>query len=212
MNYFKKYAEALGSNLSSVNSITQFTKNPDVIGQYAEKVVRNLLKDCIDPLKISSGTIIGPKFKTGFTLPQIDLILWDANPLPPIFKLDDFALVPQNSVAGILEIKKTDYSQGIDDIEKGYKSSKILLPNFSKDSFFGIICVLDKLKPNGNNKYTKLRKTTKNKVTYLLEKNNDGYRVNYRGVFEFINFIGTVKKKNKDIGKEFFVNLGKVDE
>ena len=122
MNYFEQYFEILGSGLKSVNDITKFTENSDVIGQYAENVLYDFLIKFIDPLKISSGSIISPEqFSKTKNLPQIDAILWDANPLPPIFSIKDFSLVPRNSVFGVMEIKKTDYDKGIEDIINRFK-------------------------------------------------------------------------------------------
>ncbi|MDN5210711.1 hypothetical protein QQ020_01590 [Fulvivirgaceae bacterium BMA12] len=210
--YHKDYTESLGANLNSVKSISKFTKNTAVIGQYAEKVVIEFLKDMVNPIKISTGTIIydGADIDNS---PQFDLIVWDANPLPPIFKIDDFGLVPRNSVIGIIEIKRTDYQKGLDHIKEIYDNRVNFLPGYMKtDSsmkpgFLGVVCISENYKIDGNNTYTKLRDDTKNSVVHLIEKNNGDYQINHKGIYELINFVIGIMKNHKKVGKEFSINL-----
>ena len=77
MSYFKEYTESLGSNFSSIKSITNFTNNTDVIGLYAEKLVIEFLKKLVFPLNISTGSIISEEdYNNGNKqLSQIDIIL-----------------------------------------------------------------------------------------------------------------------------------------
>lgn len=212
MNYFKYYTEALGNNLKSIEDITNFTNNTDVIGLYAEKLVINFIRKSIGNLNISTGAVISPEdFNVTKALPQIDVIIWDSNPLPAIFDLDDCALVPRNSVFAILEVKKTDYYKGLKDIKDRFDSRDKILPEHCKDFFFSIICVVDKHKVDGNNILMELIKHTGNKTQYLLnfDSETNKIEINNKGVLEFINFLGQVRKLHKETGSEFVIDLNK---
>lgn len=207
MSYFKEYTESLGSNFSSIKSITNFTNNTDVIGLYAEKLVIEFLKKLVFPLNISTGSIISEEdYNNGNKqLSQIDIIIWDPNPLPPIFHMNEFALIPKKSVLGILEIKKSDYDKGLKDIQDRYDNRSKLLPehclNEKYDNFFAIIGVAEYHKINGKNELSKLIENTNNKthclVTYNSEKTN--FEINHKSVLELINFVGKLKILHKQL-------------
>ncbi|AXT54827.1 hypothetical protein D1815_03340 [Aquimarina sp. AD1] len=184
--YFEEYAENLGQSLRSVDSIMKFTKNTALIGQYTEKVVMEFIEKSILPLKLCTGGIISPESFQKDKLPQLDIIIYSSNPLPPIFKIYDFALVPKNSVFSIIEIKKTDYDKGLDDLKKKLtKLNKIKPSHCGKP--LGIICVVEKNKPSGENKLTELIKNEN--CIYLIEKKGDELIINLKGIFELINYI-----------------------
>ena len=209
--YFRDYAESLGANLNSVKSISKFTNNSSVIGQYVEKVVINFLQDMVVPINISTGTIIYPNADIKDS-PQLDIILWDANPLPPIYRIDDFGVIPRNSVVGILEIKRTDYDYGLDHIEKIFKNQSNYLPEYMqantdiKPGFLGVVCILEKYKKDGSNKYTRLRDDLNNSVIHLINSENGNLEINHDGIFEFINFVAGIMNNHNKVEKQFYID------
>jgi hypothetical protein len=228
MNYFETYFEHLGNNLKSVNDITKFTNNPDVIGQYAEMIVLDFLLKFISPLKATTGSVISPdSFNKKQMLPQVDLILWDSNPLPAIFDIQGFGLIPKNSVFGILEIKRTDYLSGLKDIQKRYANRHLLLPIHEiknadgeetklsfEDNFLAIICVSNQKNTEKSKPLIRTIRETNNKTIYLtkFDKSANKVEINHKGILELVNFISTLKKRNKDFGKDYSIEPWVLDQ
>ncbi len=205
--YFKEYAENLGHSLKTIDSILKFTKNTSLIGQYAEKIVVDFLKKSISPIKLCTGSIISPNNYNEAELPQLDIILYEPNPYPPIFQIEEFALVPQFSVFGVLEIKRTDYSAGLSDLNTKRKIASQLLPNFAPDlipKFLGVICVVEYNNLSGNNELTKLLECED--FTYLIEKKGNNLEINHKGIFDLINFAVNSRNLQKKVGAEFWIN------
>ena len=142
--FLKKYAENLGHSLKMIYSISDFTKNSEIIGQYTEKMVVDFIRNTIAPLNICTGGIlIKDKFNVDDDfIPQLDVILYEPNPLPPIFQVYDFGLVPKESVFGVLEIKRTDYSNGLKHIEDLYDWKFNNLPSYRDNNGAFIMRIL----------------------------------------------------------------------
>lgn len=110
MDYWKLYAENLVSSLTANVSITKFTKNPAVIGAYAEATIIDLVSKMVCPYRCSTGSIIGTGEVNSKDLKQLDCILWSPTPNPAIFDTAGFALVPDQSVHGVIEVKRSAYT------------------------------------------------------------------------------------------------------
>lgn len=115
VRYWSNYADELIRGLGATSGIKKFTKNPAVIGAQAESVVNKLIVQMVSPFKVSTGSIINPKLVEAepggrkHPLRQIDSIIWTPMPLPAIFEVENFALVPDRSVLGALEVKRSVY-------------------------------------------------------------------------------------------------------
>ena len=106
--YLRMLAKELANDLFGVDRIKRFTGNPNLLGAYAEAAIRDFVARTVYPLRVSRGSIIY-EGNTG-SLPEIDAIIWQASPLPPIFAIGDFGLIPRGSAVGWLEIKRSMYS------------------------------------------------------------------------------------------------------
>lgn len=206
-SYFKFIAEQLFSQFNSIIEIKKITNNPVIIGAYSEAIIRNWLRENIFKESILTGSIISPELANrGNQLQQMDTIIYCASPLPPIFKVDDFGLVPANSAYAIIEIKRTNYTKAVVEIERvltyteKFKKRKkhftitegdnigseevLMLP----DSF-GIVC----LKTSNEKKLMNLN--SKEKIYYFLEKDPNGaIKINAKDVFRFVNRILLIKE------------------
>jgi len=110
-NYWSMYTEQLVDSLSANIKLKEFTRNTDVIGAYAEITITEFIKRFSSPLLCSTGTVISPSLtKSGNVLKQLDLMLWSPTPLPAIFEVSSFALVPEQCVHGVIEIKRSAYT------------------------------------------------------------------------------------------------------
>lgn len=191
--YFDKLAATILKSLSTVHDVAAFTKNADVLGAYAESVLYQFISRLISPLRLSSGTVISPEdFNSRQDTPQYDLIVWDPNPIPAILAEDRFALVPKNSVLGILEVKKTDYHDGLLRIEHQANEVGHYLPESCQHLYLGVICVRAKASKDGHNKLTEL--IDKSKAVYLMDLTSDGPIINPAGVYSLVNFLGAVRR------------------
>ena len=191
--YFNALAEQLVGSVSASEQISRFTSNRDVVGAFAESLICQFVARTVHPLRISSGTVISPhSFKEKDATPQLDLIVWDPNPIPPIIAEDRFALVPRNSVLGIIEVKKTDYDDGLNDIKSKVANIGKCFPQGARHLFLGVVCAVLKHDPNGTNKLTELVK--KKQAVYLLDYRKDTPRANPEGVYRLVNFLGCVRQ------------------
>jgi hypothetical protein len=85
-------------------------------GQYLEYVVRSYLRRRIPKrFEISTGfistletnnTTAGEREVTRKVSRQFDIIIWDADTFPPLFRADDFVIVMPESVRAIIEVTK----------------------------------------------------------------------------------------------------------
>ena len=116
MNDTEKFLEFFIEDFSrELNNLRlkDLTTNSDIIGAYAENIVRKMIARAINFARISTGSVVTVENVRDKKLAQIDTIIWIPNPLPAIFEANEFALVSKTSVLGILEIKNTNYSGAV---------------------------------------------------------------------------------------------------
>ena len=192
-------------SVSAAEQISQFTSNKTVVGAFAESLVYQFVNRIVHPLRLSSGTVISPDaYRNKKDTPQFDLIIWDPNPIPPIATEDRFALVPRNSVLGIIEVKKTDYDHGLDDIEDKASKASTCFPGGAPELFLGVICAATEHDPDGDNKLTKLINASM--AVYLLDFRKAQPHANSEGVYRLINFLGSVRRTAKQRQANFSVD------
>lgn len=109
--FWEMIATNLVHELEPILSIKEVTANPDLLGAYAESAIRRLIRRTVHPMHVSTGAIL--EYPLPNPLKQLDAIVWAAAPIPGLFAVDEFALVPESSAAGMLEIKRSNYSQKV---------------------------------------------------------------------------------------------------
>jgi hypothetical protein len=186
------FVEPLTHELNLILRLKQVTQNTDLLGSYTEALVRRLSRRVVHPfLHVSTGSVID--YPLADSLRQIDLILWAPHPAPSIFEIDDFGLVPRHSTFGVIEIKRSNYSN-VDHLLEEFitRGPDLVFPYQERNAqghAMGIISVLDE-KPS-----KLLQSLIKGKkVAAFFEKDSD--RVSVRGddVLNFINFLGRIKR------------------
>ena len=130
----EEFLDALASQLTDElrpsESIHRFTKNPDVLGAYAEASLRSLVQKVVFPLRVCTGAVISEQLcSEPEKVPQIDTIIWSPSPAPAIYTAGDFGLVPRGSVFGIMEIKRSVYTE----------VGKNLTERLDKDRVFSLV-------------------------------------------------------------------------
>jgi len=108
-SYYSKVANGLGQSLVWVENVLGMTTNSDVIGSLAEGAVNYLVREIVFPARVSTGTVISPLISPGCTM-QVDTIIWVPAPFPALYEFGHAAVVPYESVVGVLEVKRSNYS------------------------------------------------------------------------------------------------------
>jgi hypothetical protein len=101
-------ARRLVGNLRDVVELRDWTTNTELLGAYAESMVRDLVRNIVSPLRVSTGTVVD--YPVNRTAPQLDVVIWAPFPAPALFASGEFAVVPRSSAFGALEIKWSNYS------------------------------------------------------------------------------------------------------
>jgi hypothetical protein len=145
--YLSGIATQLVHELEPILKVKEVTRNSELLGAYTEAAVRRLVARVVQPMRVSTGAIID--FPMPGALNQLDAIVWAPFPAPGIFEVDAFALVPRGSAFGLLEIKRSNYT----DVESKLERFAELAPTLAASPHpkvgdgrhpgLGVICVLE---------------------------------------------------------------------
>src|SRR4051812_33133264 len=102
--FLEEIAGQLASDLTANNAILRFTDNSALIGSHAEATVRRLIRRIVRPLRVSHGSIIYQDICPQ-DVPQLDVVIWTPEPVPPAFQVGGFVLVPRMSATAFMEVK-----------------------------------------------------------------------------------------------------------
>lgn len=203
MNDTEKFLEFFIEDFSrELNNLRlkDLTTNSDIIGAYAENIVRKMIARVINFARISTGSVVTVENVRDKKLAQIDTIIWIPNPLPAIFEANEFALVSKTSVLGILEIKNTNYSGAVKSIEDKIELSKELIPRQATEKEAkGIIC----LKTSNENKLAELR--VANKIFVLSEWDGKNITVNKKDILYLLNYLSHINTDS--ISEKFYLKV-----
>ena len=199
--YFAALANQVASGLENNLAIKKFADNTDVTGAFAEASVRRLIRQIIYPLQMSNGAVISTEAcaEPG-TVRQVDGIIWNPRPLPAMFEVDDFGLIPRRSALATIEVKRSDYAgaaatetkhaTGLHDIEERWNARRDCVhKDVAEPSFLGVVCIKDANHARLNTL------ADHNRAVWLLEKQGDNYAVNVPGVFVLVNFLAHVRRQ-----------------
>ena len=139
-------AKQFGHELKPVLAMKGVTSNSELLGSFAEAAIRRLIRRAVQPMNISTGAVL--EFPVPESLRQFDVIVWSAFPVPALFEVEEFGIVPQSSVFGLMEIKRSNYSSQVENqIEEFLASAPKLIPlapEGGRGHAMGVICVLIK--------------------------------------------------------------------
>jgi len=188
-------AKQLANELQSVANMKEVTNSPPLLGAYAEAAVRRLVVRMVSPMRVCTGAILD--FPQPAKLRQIDAIVWAPYPAPAILEAEGFGLVPRRSAFGVLEVKRSNYSDVddlLEDFAETFSPAKPVNWSMSTDSSMfttpgmGVVCVLEK-------KVSKrLASVFDSQRAVAIIKAIDGRapEVCAEGILRLINFLGTV--------------------
>ncbi len=145
--YLSGIAIQLVHELKPIISVKEVTRNSELLGAYTEAAVRRLVARVVHPMRVSTGAIID--FPMPTSLIQLDAIVWAPFPAPGIFEVDAFALVPRGSAFGLLEIKRSNYTEVDAKLERFAELAPALAASphskvgDHRHPGLGVVCVLE---------------------------------------------------------------------
>lgn len=113
-------------------------------GRYKETILKKVLKTRLPNLSIGTGFIVNEAQNVS---KQIDIIIYDETIHEPFFKEEDFVIVPNNCVKGIIEVKSKihssaqlksilgNFDSSIESVISQEQQSSLFLGLFAYDSF-----------------------------------------------------------------------------
>jgi hypothetical protein len=197
--YLDTIAAELVNELRPILQIRGVTANTDLLGMYAEAAVRSLVHRIVSPMRACTGAALD--YPVPVVLRQIDIIIWAPFPVPALFDVEGFGLVPKSSAFGVIEVKRSNYTGVEDKIEEflaDVDTYKIVAePGASVEDYrrkpgIGIICVLE-ASPS-----TMLQSLIEaGKVAAIFEKAGDTARIRGRDILNVVNFLRYVTWRNR---------------
>ena len=189
-------APNLLSDLQSPDELAIFTRNPVIIGACVESAVRQLIIRYVDPLRVSTGTVIDQaNAPSDPRRPQIDTMIWTPSPVPGIFEVGEFAVVPRGSSMAILEIKSSAYSTTILDRRLDSEFIRGLTADTragEKADFVPGLGVISICKAGQSLKKI-MRMKNADKVVVLFAQVRERYKPRPRDIFRLVNFLANVR-------------------
>jgi hypothetical protein len=187
--YLQRFVEHLTHELQPLVNLREVTTNTALLGHYAEAAIRRLTRRIVHPLHVSTGAILDYPLRP--KLRQLDMIVWAPFPAPAIFEVEGFALVPRSSAFGAIEMKLSDYHEGVVELEKFVADAPSLIGNHPvmvKDdpasAVKGVIGVIER-KPSER----LVTLLAQKKVVGIFERDGDTVRVRGNDVVTLVNFL-----------------------
>lgn len=136
--------------ISANDDVLGITSNSDLKGAFAEASIHQFLRRFVAPLRVSRGAILY-EGNCGARVPELDAIVWQPSPLPPVLEAGDFAFIPRTSGLAFLEIKRSNYKGVGRQMREHLDLEEELVPlvegtgawNATPARAFGVVCVHD---------------------------------------------------------------------
>jgi hypothetical protein len=200
VSFLRRLAPHILADLKPPSGIKQFTHNSTLVGEYVEESVRKLVRGYLDPIRVCSGGVIDETQKPGAHVNQIDTIAWIPGPVPAVFEVGRFGLVPRSSSLGILEIKSSAYDvpELAVKTEREFVNSITASPVSDEASLNtelfgrGVVALLLETQKSSK-KLVELRKSER--VFVLFEENGDNCDAQENDIYGLVNFLSMLRRR-----------------
>lgn len=190
--YLNGIAYQLVYELEPILKVKEVTTNSVLLGAYTEAAVRRLTQRVVAPMRVSTGAVID--YPMPQQLRQLDVILWAPFPAPGIFEVSNFALVPRSNAFGLIEIKRSNYTEADSQLESFAANVPTLaaerhphVPGDERYPGLGVVCVLEG-RPSA-----RLKKllTAEKAIAIFHKSSSDAVNATVRAndVLKLINFL-----------------------
>ncbi len=183
------------------------------IGAFAEATVRQLVLRTVAPLRVCHGGVIDHDIINHLDgVRQLDTVIWSPCPVPAMYSVGDFGLVPRGSAFGILEIKASMYSDigtKMKWLLAGERAYELTTP-FRNDNIYpalGVVCI----KFNGTYDTVFDGLVNQKRAVILFRENAAGELiVDTEGVCTLMNFLAATRRRAKITDGEFFIPMAAI--
>ncbi len=193
-DYLGTFAAQLVDELKPILAVKGVTSNTDLLGRYTEAAIQSLVNRIVQPMRVCSGAVLDHPVPN--TLRQIDLIIWAPLPLPAIFQVEGFGLVPKSSAFGVIEVKRSNYN-GVEDKLESFladvEARKIVaepagpMRDYQFRPGIGIVCIIE-----GSPSSRLATLIEEDKVVAIFERQGETTKVRPRDVIVLVNFLHAV--------------------
>jgi len=181
--------------------LQRFTRNTAVIGAYVEAAVGQLIRRQVSPLHVATGAVIDQANTPGDPkLPQLDTIIWGPSPVPAVFRVGEFALVPRSSSFGVLEIKASAYDPA--DLDR--RLSEEFIRQVTADpasgeptdmvAGLGVICLRKKTQ---SQTAVDAMKCAERVVVLFEEQDDNTIQPRPKDIYRLVNFLGKLRLRGR---------------
>jgi hypothetical protein len=165
-----------------------------------------LVHRIVHPMRVSNGAVLD--YPVPVPLRQIDLIIWAPFPAPAIFDVEGFGLVPRSSAFGVIEVKRSNYSDTDKKLEEflaEVEKRKIVadkVPGVEEPGLpgIGIVCVLE-ARPSVRLESLFEQK----KVVAIFEKRENTVEVRSKDVLVLVNFLHYISWRYRVQGTQTWI-------
>jgi hypothetical protein len=190
--YLNTIAAELANELNPILKIKGVTANSDLLGKYAEAAVRSLVRRMIHPMRSCTGAVLD--FPIPARLRQIDIIIWAPFPMPALFDVEGFGLVPKSSAFGVIEVKMSNYSSDVDEKLENFiadvEARKIVadpagpLADYKSRPGIGVVCLLESAPSS------RLQSLIDDeKVVAIFERGKEDVKLRSKDILHLANFL-----------------------
>lgn len=214
--FLNQLAPHILAELKPPKELKGFTSNSAIVGAYVEAGVRQLVRRYLAPIRVCTGGVIDQAQTPGsHRIPQLDTIVWTPGPVPAVFEVGEFALVPRSSCLAILEVKSSVYDDG-EALEERMTPDFVNSVTADLDAcegdirgmveFFGM-GVISLLQENqrGSSRLKQLRKD--DRVAVLFEEDGEECIPQPRDIYRLINFLSWVRRRAAAREGRQFINV-----
>jgi hypothetical protein len=196
-DFLRQLAPHILAELKPPADLKRFTTNSDVVGAYVEAGVRQLVRRYLAPIRVCTGAVIDQAQSPGSKrVPQLDTIAWVPGPVPAVFEVGEFALVPRSSSLGILEVKSSAYDvpklerQTDPELIKSVTADPLPTERLEQVIFgMGVVSVLQQ--DQGSAKLKDLRAA--GRIVVLFQEQGESYIPQTTDIYRLVNFLATLR-------------------
>ncbi len=216
-DFLNQLAPYILGELKPPKELKQFTSNSDIVGAYVEAGVRQLLRRYLAPIRVCTGGVIDQAQTPGSQrIPQLDTIAWIPGPVPAVFEVGEFALVPRSSCLAVLEVKSSVYDDGkaleermtpdfVNSVTADLDPTEGEIRGFVEFFGMGVVSLLQE-NQRGSSRLKQLRKD--DRVAVLFEEDGKECIPQPSDIYRLINFLSWVRRRAAAREGRQFINVG----
>jgi hypothetical protein len=110
VDFYASQADVLLAQYKNINQLLGETSDWSHPGTHCEVLIRDFLRRNVpNYMRVDKGYVYGRTERNGETThcPEIDILIHNIDKLPPVFRLDEFAIVQAAATLAMIQVKRT---------------------------------------------------------------------------------------------------------